>query len=144
MKVYLIGTGANGSGSLTVDAAAAIRSAGLLIGAKRMLEPYADSGKTLVSQYQPEQIAETLRGSQTECAAVMFSGDSGFFSGAKKLLPLLHDMDVTVLPGISSVSAFCAKCGISYENMRFFSLHGVQSNIAVHVKMNRCCFFLLG
>ena len=144
MKVYLIGTGTNGAGSLSADASAAIQSAGLLIGAKRMMEPYADSGKTLVCQYQPEQIAETLRESQAVCAAVLFSGDSGFFSGTKKMLPLLHDMDVRILPGISSVSAFCAKCGISYENMRFISLHGNTANIAVHSYRNRNCFFLLG
>jgi precorrin-6Y C5,15-methyltransferase (decarboxylating) len=74
----------------------------------------------------------------------LFSGDCVFFSGAKQLLPLLENMDVTVLPGISSMSAFCAKCGISYENMRFISMHGMSSNVAVQVKMNRYCFFLLG
>jgi len=143
-KVYVIGTGTNGIGSLTVDASKAIQSAGLLIGAKRMLEPYVDSGKTLVIQYQPEIIAETLKNSTESIAVVLLSGDSGFFSGAKKLLPLLCSMEVTVLPGISSVSAFCAKCGISYENMRFISLHGNTNNIAVHVRTNRYCFFLLG
>ncbi len=144
MKIYLTGTGTDGCRTLTAEAADAIRQAGLLIGAKRMLAPYADSGKELVCAYQPERITEALRNSGAECAAVLLSGDSGFFSGAKNLLPLLRGMDVTVLPGISSFSAFCARCSISYENMRFFSLHGVQSNIAVHVKMNRCCFFLLG
>ena len=144
MKVYLIGTGTNGAGSLTADAAAAIQSAGLLIGAKRMLQPYADSDQTLVCQYQPEQIAEALRGSQADCVAVLLSGDTGFFSGAKKLLPLLQNFNVNVLPGISSVSAFCAKCGISYEKMRFLTLHGQASNIAIHALTNRFCFFLLG
>ena len=143
-KVFLIGTGTNGTGSVTADAAAAVQTAGLLIGAKRMLEPYADSGKTLCCLYQPERIAETLRSCPESCAAVLLSGDSGFFSGSKKLLPLLHDMDVTVLPGISSVSAFCAKCGISYENMRFVSLHGNTANIAAYAHTNRYCFFLLG
>ena len=144
MKVYLIGTGTNGNGSLTADAAEAIQSAGLLIGAKRMLEPYADSGKKLVIQYQPEQIVETLHSTQIDRAAVLFSGDCGFFSGAKKLLPLLQNFDVTAVPGISSMSAFCAKCGISYETMRFISLHGNSANTAIHVQTNRFCFFLLG
>lgn len=144
MKVYLTGTGTDGCRTLTAEAAVAIAQADLLIGAKRMLAPYADSGRTLICQYQAERIAEALRSSQAECAAVLLSGDSGFFSGAKNLLPLLDGMDVTVLPGVSSMSALCAKCGISYENMRFFSLHGAKSNISVHAKMNRYCFFLLG
>lgn len=144
MKVYLTGTGTDGCRTLTAEAAEAIGRAELLIGAKRMLEPYADSGKQLVYLYQAERIAEALRNSPAACAAVLFSGDSGFFSGARNLLPLLDDMDVTVLPGVSSMSAFSAKCGISYENMQVFSLHGVKSNIAVHAKMNPYCFFLLG
>ncbi|MCR4759566.1 MAG: precorrin-6y C5,15-methyltransferase (decarboxylating) subunit CbiE [Oscillospiraceae bacterium] len=144
MKVYLIGTGADGRGTLTAEAAEKIAQAELLIGAKRMLAPYMDSGKELACLYHPERIAEVLRNSAADCAAVLLSGDSGFFSGAKNLLPHLSDMDAVMLPGISSMSAFCAKCGISYENMRFISLHGTSANIAVHAKMNRLCFFLLG
>lgn len=144
MKVYLTGTGTEGCRTLTAEAAEAIAGAGLLIGAERMLKPYAESGKELAVMYQAEQIADALRNSQADTAAVLLSGDSGFFSGAKTLLPLLADMDVTVLPGISSASAFCAKCGITYENMRFISLHGTKADIAIHAKMNRYCFFLLG
>ena len=66
MKVYLTGTGTDGCRTLTAEAADAIAQAELLIGAKRMLEPYADSGKKLVCLYQAERIAETLRGSQAE------------------------------------------------------------------------------
>ena len=144
MKVYLTGTGTDGCRTLTAEAAEAISGAELLIGAKRMLAPYADAGKELVCAYQPERIAGALRSSRAECAAVLLSGDSGFFSGAKRLLPLLHGFDVTVLPGISSMTALCAKCGISYENMRVYSLHGTESAVAVHAKTNRYCFFLLG
>ena len=42
----------------------------------------------------------------------------------KKLLPLLADYDVTVLPGISSLVYFCTRLGISYENVRTVSIHG--------------------
>ena len=141
---YLIGTGTDGLGSLTADAGQAIRSADLLIGAKRMLEPYENAGKSLFYAYQAKQIAEALHNSQAESAAVLFSGDCSFFSGARNLLPMIDNMKVTVFPGISSMSAFCAKCGISYEDMRFLSLHGTGSNIAIHAKINRYCFFLLG
>ncbi len=144
MMVYLIGTGTEGWRTLTAEASDAISHAELLIGAKRMLEPYVDSGKTLVCAYQSEYIAEVLRDSSAESAAVLFSGDTGFFSGAKNLLPLLQEMNTIVLPGISSFSAFCARCGISYESVRMISLHGKISNIAIHAQMNQYCFFLLG
>ncbi|MCQ2417392.1 MAG: precorrin-6y C5,15-methyltransferase (decarboxylating) subunit CbiE [Oscillospiraceae bacterium] len=143
-KVYLIGTGTNIQGTLTNDAEAAIQSADILIGAKRMLAPYFNTEKALFCQYLPQQISDTLHGSTAACGAVLLSGDSGFFSGAKKLLPLLHDLDVSIIPGISSMSAFCARCGLSYEQMRFLSLHGNTDHIAVHVHTNPFCFFLLG
>lgn len=143
-QVFLIGTGTNGTSSLTAEASAAIRSADLLIGAKRMLEPFAALQKQTVCAYQPEQVAEIIRSGDAERIAVLFSGDSSFFSGAKNLLPIMNNIHITVLPGISSMSAMCAKCGLQYENMKFISLHGTTANIAVHAATNHSCFFLLG
>ena len=104
MKLYLIGTGLSPD-TLTAEAAAAIRKADLLIGAARMLQPYADSGKQCVSTYNSQEIAAILHDTDAACAAVLFSGDSSFFSGAKKLLPLVDDLHPTVLAGISSAAA---------------------------------------
>ncbi len=144
MKIYLIGTGTEGCRTLTAEAADAVACAGLLIGAKRMLAPYRLSGKDCVCAYQPEEIAELLKNSTHQTAAVLFSGDTGFFSGAKKLLPLLDGADVTVLPGISSAAAFFALLGKSYEQVRYVSLHGANASIAIHAAANPICFFLLG
>ncbi len=143
MKLYLIGTGLSPD-TLTAEAAAAIRQSALLIGATRMLQPYADSGKQCVATYNSQEIAAILHDTDAACAAVLFSGDSGFFSGAKKLLPLIADLHPTVLAGISSVAAFCARIGISYEQMKFLSLHGKDSAAAIYAYRNRHCFFLLG
>ena len=144
MKIYLIGTGINGISSLTREAADAIDQAELLIGAERMLEPYRQSGKKLFSCSRPVQIADYLSQSQIRAAAVLLSGDCSFFSGAKTLLELLEGNTVSVIPGISSVSAMCARIGIPYEDMKFVSLHGKHANIAIHTALNRYCFFLLG
>lgn len=143
-KVYLIGTGTNGTNTLTFEAAEAIRNAEILIGASRMLKPYADTEKQIYQAYQPEQITAIIESASENSAAILLSGDCSFFSGASKLLALTKRWDVTVIPGISSLSAFCAKCCISYENMQFITLHGTDGNIAVYAKMNQNCFFLLG
>lgn len=144
MKIYLIGTGTEGCRTLTAEAADAVARAGLLIGAKRMLAPYRLSGKECVCAYQPEEIAALLNSTAHQTAAVLFSGDTGFFSGTKKLLPLLAGSDVTVLPGISSAAAFCALLGKSYEQIKYVSLHGTNASIAIHAATNPLCFFLLG
>ena len=144
MKVYIVGTGVNVGDTLTKEAEAAIAEAELLIGAERMLSPFSHLEKEQFCSYVPQDITAKLRACDCGCAAVLMSGDCGFFSGAKKLLPLLEEHDVRIVSGISSAAFFCGKTGLSYEKMKFVSLHGHSSNIAVNVKLNQLCFFLLG
>lgn len=144
MKVYIIGIGMDGDKTITREAEAAIVEAQLLIGAERMLGPFSQLGKEMFSSYLPQDIAAEISSCGYGCAAVLMSGDCGFFSGAKKLLPLLEGHDVRVIAGISSAAYFFSKVGLSYEQMKFVTLHGRNSNIAINVKMNELCFFLLG
>ena len=72
------------------------------------------------------------------------SGDTGFFSGTKKLLPLLADCDTTVLPGLSSLSYLCARLQTSYEDVPVISLHGRQHQIVPEVRGNSRLFVLVG
>ena len=76
--------------------------------------------------------------------AVVMSGDSGFFSGTKKLLPLLMDCTVRVLPGLSSLSVLCARLGVSYEDVVPVSVHGRDHDIAPDVRRNPRVFALVG
>ena len=72
------------------------------------------------------------------------SGDTGFFSGTKKLLPLLQDCETTVLPGLSSLSYLCARLGVSYESVVPVSLHGRVHDIVPDVRRNKTVFVLVG
>lgn len=144
MNVYIIGTGVNGSSSLTREAVVAIEHSQILIGAERMLAEYSGCGKKLVNAYKPEEICNILRSCTYNTASVLMSGDCGFFSGTKKLLPLIEDMKPVIISGISSAAYFCSRINLSYEAMKFISLHGKNANIAVNVRMNEKCFFLLG
>ncbi len=142
MKVYLIGTGV--PGTLTAQAAEAIAEADILIGAQRMLAPYANSDKFLLECWKAEKIANYLQTSPASCAAVLLSGDCGFYSGAAKLRKALTGHEVHSIPGIASPVYLCAKLGISWEDMHFVSLHGIDDSIAIHVRKHRKCCFLLG
>lgn len=144
MKVYIVGTGMDGDNTLTKTAENAVAEAGLLIGAERIMKPFVKLGKEVFISYKPSDIAEKLGSAECDTAAVLMSGDCGFFSGTKRVLPLLAAHEVHVIAGISSVSYFCSRTGISYENMKFITLHGRTSSIALNVKMNQYCFFLLG
>lgn len=151
--IYIIGIGMGAPENLTVEAGNAIEEAGLLIGAKRMLEPYEES-RECVAAYQAEEIVKIIENQSKRVTeiAVLMSGDSGFYSGTKELLAALYTVwgkeqvrsRVTVLPGISSLSYFCAKIGKSWENAELVNLHGVQENLWQAVLTHEKVFAITG
>lgn len=126
-EIAVIGIGMGNKKTITIEAKEAIDTAELLIGAKRLLEVFDHSEK--LAMYQPEEIAQTIQTTSKNKIAVIMSGDSGFYSGTKKLLPYLEKWNVTVYPGISSLSYLAAKIGISWEDAAIVSLHGRNDNL---------------
>ena len=143
-RIAIIGIGMDGNTTLTWEAEAVISVAELLIGADRMLAPFKDSEKEMICCYQSEEIAKKIADSEAESIAVLMSGDCGFYSGAKKLLPLLKEYEVQVISGISSPVYLASRLGISWQDMYFVSLHGRNANIARAVASHEKTFFLLG
>ena len=127
-RVSLVGIGPGGAGYLTCRAEEACREAGLIIGARRMTEAVNTGGKAVVAAVKPEEIISCIKAHpEYGKAAVVLSGDTGFFSGAKRLLALLAEepqIESEVIPGISSAAYFCARLGISWEDAALLSLHG--------------------
>lgn len=144
MKIYIIGIGMEGRKTLTAEAKAAIERADLLIGASRMLEPFLYHEKECFVSWKSDEIAEYLNGKNSETAAVLMSGDCGFFSGAEKLITALSDYEAEIISGISSPVYFCAKIRKPWQKMKFISLHGADNSIVRNVCGNEYCFFLLG
>ena len=141
MSISIIGVGVGDTKILTCAAHEKIASADIIIGAKRVAEPFS-GGKKVYFEYEAEKIATLLGDTKYENAAVLFSGDASFYSGAKKLLELFPEAEV--LAGISSVSYFCGKIKKSYDDMNIVSLHGRKCNIVSEVRRNKKTFALLG
>ena len=144
-QVDIVGIGPGGRGQRTLEAEQALENAQCLIGARRMLQSAARPGQAQMEAIAPEAIASCIRSNRRYHRwAVVMSGDTGFFSGTKKLLPLLQDCRVELLPGISSMSYLCARLGVSYEQTLAVSLHGRQRDICGDVRRNRQVFALTG
>lgn len=141
-KVYLIGVGMGNVGTLTLEALEAIRRCTLLVGAPRLLEPWWEE-KTVLALIRPEEIAAAVA-KHDGPAAVLFSGDSGFFSGANRLRPLLAGRTIVTLPGISSLSYFCAKLGLPWQDVFVVSAHGRKHNAAGEIQCHHWTFVLTG
>ena len=143
-SVKILGIGPGARDSLTQEARLALEEAELVIGARRMLE-LARAGQPTVAAVRPADIAAAVEEHpEYRKFAVVMSGDTGFFSGTKKLLPLLSDCDVQVLAGISSLSYLCARLQTSYEDVYTTSLHGRTGSILPDVQTHRRVFTLVG
>lgn len=143
--VNVIGIGPGDETSVTLAGRTAIRQADCLIGAKRMLEAVQLPGQKTIEQIDPEKIAKFIKCNRELLSfSVVMSGDTGFFSGTKKLLPMLSDCNVNVYPGISSLSYLCAKLGTSYEDVLTVSSHGRDRSLLPQIRRNRRVFTLLG
>lgn len=141
MKCTLIGMGC-GARQLTAEASEAIHTAQLLIGAKRLLELLPDTGAQKIPEYRPQEIVSLLHTHPAEECCVLYSGDSGFYSGAAGLLPLLEGMEVRVLPGISSLQAFAAQLGEPWQEWNLCSAHGAACDPVQAVMQGKKAFFL--
>ena len=144
-EVFIAGIGPGSEALQTQEVRAAIRRADCLIGARRMLDAVAGPQQLTIDAIAPETIASHIA-QHPECGAfcVVMSGDTGFYSGTKKLLPLLKACRVQVLPGLSSMSYLCARVGVSYEDAVPVSLHGRDFDIAREVRRRRKVFTLVG
>ena len=113
MQVTLIGLGGGTLDTLTQQAREVLETAPLILGAKRLLEHLPEHGARKVPAVRAQEILDLLQAAQEETACVVFSGDTGFYSGAKGLLPLLEQAGIParVLPGLSSVQLFAARLG---------------------------------
>ena len=144
-KVTVVGIGPGSRDAMTAEVRRAMENAECIIGAKRMLEAVMRPGQTVLDAVAPAKIAEYIQNHREfHRFAVAMSGDVGFFSGTKKLLPLLENCEVAVLPGLSSMVYLCARLGTSYEDVRPVSLHGRNHDILPDIRKNRRVFTLVG
>lgn len=143
-QITVIGIGMDGDRTLTVDAVRACEQAELIIGAKRVTDTLNRFHKPVELAIAPKEIETILRSTDSSRIVVAMSGDTGFFSGAKKLLPLIRDLNPTVLPGISSVSYLAAKLGVPYHDAALVSAHGRTVNLPAKVRTHVRTFVLVG
>ena len=145
--VTLIGMGSGKWEALSAQAQQAVRSAGLVFGAKRLLAGLpADCTARQFALYQPADILETLAQNPGQDAAVLYSGDTGFYSGASGLLTPLRALGIParVYPGVSSIQLLAAALGRPWQGWNLVSAHGRTCDPVAECMQGRPTFFLTG
>lgn len=143
-KVALVGIGMGDVQTRTLGMERAVGEADCLIGAKRMLEAVPMGEAHRHTAVLSGEIAACIRSSAYKSYAVLLSGDTGFYSGAKALIEELKDMEVEVLPGIGSLQYFCARLKRPWEDVYPLSLHGRDCNFEAEVRSHSAVFALVG
>lgn len=163
-NIILAGIGVGNKEFLTHAVEKTIKSADILFGAERMIQKY-DAKIDKKPYYLADQIIPYLHNFRenkdkfiTENSInklnvlILFSGDTGFYSGSQKLYTAIKseiekgklDATISVLPGISSVSYMASAIGESYNDAYICSIHGVKlSNIASRISQHSKTYMLM-
>ncbi|MCL2143453.1 MAG: precorrin-6A reductase [Methanomassiliicoccaceae archaeon] len=143
-KVWVIGMGMGGPEGMTMEAVEACRNADVIIGPKRMTEA-AGAGKNVLNEYKPEKIVPYIRGHpEFRNIAIVFSGDIGFYSGAKNIIESA-DPDWNIVPvcGIPSVVYLCSKLMVPWQDVRLVNAHAAEPNTVGEIRRHRKVFSIL-
>ena len=120
----IIGGGSGGLQFLTGEAREVIASAERIYACKRLGDAFEELNSNIVCASYGE-IKKILAGDRSCDAAVIVSGDTGFFSMARVLKREFGGQyNIHMLPGISSMQALCARLGVGYEDLQVISTHG--------------------
>jgi len=139
-RMVLAGYGPGSDSSVTFEVRQAIEEADAVFGAGRLI-----SGLNALKKYEmylAKDIIPVLeKDKDIRNAVILFTGDSGFYSGAAKMLTELRawdkDADISVMPGISSVSVLAARLGVSYNDTELCSIHGRKDTKTLNILTDR-------
>ena len=154
--ITLIGIGMGAPGMWTVAARKTLLEADAVAGASRMVESVEkDLGeKAVMKAYDGKKILDWFEHApQLRKLAVLYSGDTGFYSGASGLAETLRErqeagkdqeIQLEILPGISTVSYLASKLQIPWQDLELESLHGREAKPWEALERGKNVFLLLG
>jgi len=127
-KLYLVGTGPGSSDYLTKTAIKVVESVDVLVGSQRALDLFPGFvGETLV--LRARNMDEMMKKSvslvdEGKNVAILSTGDPGFSGVLKPILNLRNDLDLEVIPGISSLQLAAARLQLPWDQVNLLTLHG--------------------
>ena len=154
--ITLIGIGMGAPGMWTVAARKTLLEADAVAGASRMIESVEkDLGeKAVMKAYDGKKILDWFEHApQLRKLAVLYSGDTGFYSGASGLAETLRErqeagkdqeIQLEIFPGISTVSYLASRLQIPWQDLELESLHGREAKPWEALERGKNVFLLLG
>lgn len=148
-EIYIIGIGMGNLSCLTERAKILLEEAEVIIGAARIIkeiQSWHSHLQEFIVEYFPDKIVRQIKQSGKRRIVVAMSGDSGFYSGAKKLFIELEKagIPVQIEPGISSLSYFASRLKLPWEDIKIVNLHGNIENLPAMLRKHEKVFAITG
>lgn len=130
-KLYIVGIGPGSKEYLTQIAMNTVSSVDVVIGSKRALDlfeievPKLELNIKNMKNMMKQSITMVQNGKKV---ALLSTGDPGFSGILKPILSLNPDIDIEVIPGISSVQLCAAKLKIPWDEANIITMHGKGIN----------------
>ncbi len=127
-KLYIVGIGPGSKDYLTLASKKAVESSDTVIGSKRALDlfeiPEIDKMELNAQNIKDMLELAVLQVKEGKTVSLLSTGDPGFSGILKPILGLKEDIDIEVIPGISSVQLCAAKLKIPWDEADLITMHG--------------------
>ena len=129
-KLYIIGVGPGAKEFIHPASGKIIQESDVIIGGKRNLELFSGLNKEqIIIGNNLEQICEYItQNAEGKKIAVLATGDPGLYSIMQFLNSRLKNIEIEVIPGISSLQYLCGKLKMNWDDIAITSLHGREWN----------------
>ena len=143
-KLTVVGMGPGSQSCLTLEALEALRKADLIVGAGRLLETLPEGcSKNRKIAVSAQAVCDAVYGSDSSLPCVVCTGDTGCYSLCTGL-GKYWDGELSILPGIGSMSYLAAKLQLPWQDWKVVSAHGRACDPVAAVTENPEVFFLTG
>jgi precorrin-6y C5,15-methyltransferase (decarboxylating) CbiE subunit len=131
--LIIAGCGPGSPDFITPAVRSAVSGAEVLVGAKRLLELFPESGaeKIVMAADVEEILKEIEKQRDTKRIVILVTGDPGISSLARPVLKRFGIAACCVIPGISSIQAAFARVGLDWTDARIIDTHGKDPSVAL-------------
>ena len=127
-NLHIVGIGPGSKEYLTFKAFNIVESSDILIGSRRALELFNDvnTEKIELGAGNMEEIFKLAvsKACQGNSVTLLSTGDPGFSGVLKPILKLADNIDIEVIPGISSIQICASRLKIPWDDANIITMHG--------------------
>ncbi len=127
-KLYIVGIGPGSKDYLTIASKKAIEFSDMVIGSRRALDLFEIPEQNKI-ELNTQNMKEMMKLAVFEVrkgkkVSLLSTGDPGFSGILKPILELRADINIEVIPGISSVQLCAARLKIPWDEADLITMHG--------------------